>query len=193
MIAIFVLNSALDNHFLSYGTDWVRWKSSVNATEQMDFEERSQPTPGNRMLPSFGMCDLTDSRLDATKVYANKVKVICELSTHVLYQYVFLLLWFVLIVSLIVSCIGVVLNIAGHIKNTKFSRKNSPQKVYKLLTVRECEYLEFIRRRDLTTYGAVVKKLNHMNSPYSNNNNHNHFENENDELESMKMVAVSDA
>lgn len=188
LIALFILNSSLDNHFLSYGTDWVHWKA-LKASLQMDFEERTEPTPGNRMLPTFGMCDITDSRLDNTNDYANKVKVICEVSTHILYHYVFLFLWFVLFVSLIISCFGVILYILGHLKNMKYSRKkNSPQIIYKQLTMRECEYLEFIRRRDLTMYGAVVKKLHSMRSPYNNNNGH--YEDENDD--ELKMVSITE-
>lgn len=207
LIALFVLNNSLDNYFINYGTEWARWKLTTNATVQMAFEDRTSPTPGNRMLPSFGLCDMTDSRIDVTKVYTNKMKVICELSTHVLYQYVFLLLWFVLVLSLTLSCVGVLLYIGGHLKNICLCRKNSPKRVYKILTVRECEYLEFIRRRDLSTYGAILNKLNNRNSPYSNgnhdthnhvnsnhsNHNHNHFESQNDDLENMKLVAVSEA
>lgn len=33
------------------------------------------------------------------------------------------------------------------------------RKIYWMLTIRECEYLECIRRRDMTIYGEVVKNL----------------------------------
>ena len=31
--------------------------------------------------------------------------------------------------------------------------------MYKLLTFRECQYLEFIRSRDMTMYGSMINKL----------------------------------
>ena len=31
--------------------------------------------------------------------------------------------------------------------------------MYKLLTFRECQYLEFIRSRDMTMYGCMINKL----------------------------------
>lgn len=33
------------------------------------------------------------------------------------------------------------------------------RKMYNLLTLRECEYLEYIRRKDMPLYGKVIQKL----------------------------------
>lgn len=159
VIAFMVMNSSLDNTFYTYGTQWMSW-TRLNSTMQLDFDARHYPLPGNKMLPSFGICDVSDTRKDITSVYANKAVMVCEISSHVLYHYLFLIFWFVLILSISVSIVGLILNICGHINNMKFSRnRDSSKLIYQHLTVRECEYLEFIRRRNLALYGVVIAKL----------------------------------
>lgn len=156
----FVLNS----RFKTYGTDWVKW-SQQNSSAAYDFYKRSEPTPGNLMLPTFGMCVLANSRLSRIKNIEDQVTVVCEISSNVLYQYVFLVLWFVLIFSIVVSCLGILVYCFSHVHVAFFIRNEKSAKyVYKLLTYRECEYLEFIRRRDLAMYGVIVNKLREMNS-----------------------------
>jgi len=59
--AFYILNAVLDSRFTTYGTAWIAW-SRLNITHRYDFDMRALPTPGNQMLPSFGMCDLVDSR-----------------------------------------------------------------------------------------------------------------------------------
>jgi len=161
VVSFFVLNNSLDTTFLSYGVSWMSW-TRLNSTAQLEFESRDSPTPANRMLPSFGICDIGDTRKDVLTVYQNSVSMVCEISSHVLYHYLFLILWFVLVLSVVVSVVGVILNVLGHINNMKFSRDRASSKtIYQFLTVRECEYLEFIRRRNLALYGTVITKLRH--------------------------------
>lgn len=156
----FVLNS----RFQTYGMDWIRW-SRQNSTMAYDFYKRSGPTPGNMMLPTFGMCELVNSRLSKTRSISDRVIVVCEISTNVLYQYVFLVLWFVLVISICISSLGVLVYLISHFHVAFFIRNEKSSKyVYKLLTYRECEYLEFIRRRDLAMYGVIVNKLRELNS-----------------------------
>ena len=33
------------------------------------------------------------------------------------------------------------------------------RRMYRLLTLRECEYLEYIRRKNMPLYGAIIRKL----------------------------------
>ena len=157
--AFMVLNSSLDHTFYKYGTEWMSW-TRLNSTMQLDFDLRHSPLPGNKMLPSFGICDVSDTRQDLTRTYVNKAVMVCEISSHVLYHYLFLIFWFVLVLSISVSIVGVILNVCGHINNVKFSRsRDSSKLIYQHLTVRECEYLEFIRRRNLALYGTIIAKL----------------------------------
>lgn len=157
--AFYMLDSLLDNQFKTYGADWIEW-SKLSPTQRYDFDVRLQPTPGNRMLPSFGMCDLTALQLDRTTRSLDRVTVVCEISSNILYQYVFLVLWLILICSMVVSSVGVVVYIWQHFHITFFIKNEKKSKfVYKLLTFRECQYLEFIRSRDMTMYGIMINKL----------------------------------
>ncbi|XP_057315380.1 innexin inx3-like [Hydractinia symbiolongicarpus] len=155
-----LLDLFLNHHYFNYGVQWIRWARD-NTSLSMDFDRRTAPTPGNAMLPTFGMCDIHEARLDTVKAYKNRVKMICEISSNILYQYVFLVLWFVLIISITASCLGILLNIGGHVLTIACFCKNSKtaRYVYKYLTLRECEYLEFIRRKDLALYGDVLRLL----------------------------------
>jgi len=86
--------------------------------------------------------------------------VVCEVSSNILYQYVFLVLWMVLICSIALSALGIIIYLYQHVHVAFFIKNERSSKyVYKLLTFRECEYLEFVRRRDLTMYGVIVNKL----------------------------------
>ena len=157
--AFIMLDTLLDHQFKRYGLDWVEW-SKLSPSKRYDYDVRLQPTPGNRMLPSFGMCDLVASQKDIKTVSADRVTILCEISSNILYQYVFVVLWFVLIVSISVSCLGVLYYIYQRIHITFFIKNEHKSKfVYKLLTFRECQYLEFIRSRDLTMYGIIINKL----------------------------------
>ncbi|XP_066934567.1 innexin inx4-like [Clytia hemisphaerica] len=162
--AFYILDELLDYHFQSYGLDWINW-SYQNTTLRYDYERRLAPTPGNRMLPSFGMCDLVISRLDVKVDSVDKITVLCEISSNILYQYVFVALWYVLIISISVAALGVIVYLQQHIHVAFFIKNERSSKyVYKLLTFRECQYLEFIRNRDLTMYGIIVKKLRQKHS-----------------------------
>lgn len=157
--AFYMLDSLLDHQFKTYGSDWIEW-SNLSPTQRYDFDVRLQPTPGNRMLPSFGMCDLTALQLDRTIRSLDRVTVVCEISSNILYQYVFLVLWLILIFSIGISALGIVVYFWQHFHVAFFIKNERKSKfVYKLLTFRECQYLEFIRSRDLAMYGILINKL----------------------------------
>ena len=155
-----VLHGMLQFQFRDYGINWARWARN-NAVYTLDYNARTEPTPGNKMLPTFGLCELHEARLDATNEYVNQVKMICEISANVLYQYIFIAIWFLLIISITMSCIGVIINIAGHLIHVVClsQSETSSKYIYRFLTFRECEYLEFIRRKNLSVYGSVIRAL----------------------------------
>ena len=162
--AFYMLDSLLDHQFKAYGSDWITW-SQLSPTNRYDFDVRLQPTPGNRMLPSFGMCDLVVAQRDLKTRSIDRATVVCEISSNILYQYVFLVLWLVLILSITVSSLGVILYFWQHFHVAFFIKNERKSKfVYKLLTFRECQYLEFIRSRDLTMYGVMINKLRLLHS-----------------------------
>ena len=61
--------------FRDYGINWARWARD-NAVYTLDYTTRTEPTPGNKMLPTFGLCELHEARLDATNEYVNEVGVL---------------------------------------------------------------------------------------------------------------------
>ena len=61
---------------------------------------------GNALLPSMGFCDIHESSLEKRIAFHNKNRFICEISPHILYQYVFMVLWFFFISSVFISLIG---------------------------------------------------------------------------------------
>ena len=62
---------------------------------------------------------------------------------------------------MVVSCIGLVMLSLDHVITwTCIIRRGTlAKKMYKTLTIRECEYLEFIRRRNIPLYADVINKL----------------------------------
>ena len=91
----------------------------------------------------------------------NSHKFVCEISQNVLYQYVLILLWFLFIFGMIISCIGFIMQVVDHVITITcfLSQGSHAKKVYQSLTLRECEYLEFIRKKNLTIYGQLIRKL----------------------------------
>ena len=160
IMAYLCTDSTLLGNFKNYGVEWVRW-SSYNHSRAFDFFVGNEPKPGNVLLPSFGFCEIQEASMDIQHVFFNKNKFICEISPNILYQYVFVVLWFVIVTSIAISIAGFIINLAGHIITVAcFLRDGSPaKKVYRLLSLRECEYLTFIRRKNLPVYGEVLAKL----------------------------------
>jgi len=110
------LDYLLNNNFKYYGNEWVKW-SGNNNTVQFDYMDslRNSPRPGNMLLPSFGYCQLYSSAKDIKESVINKHKLICEISQHVLYQYVLLVLWGAILVGIIVSIVGLFLLIVHYL------------------------------------------------------------------------------
>ncbi|XP_047132006.1 uncharacterized protein LOC124811021 [Hydra vulgaris] len=171
-----LLNHILNHRYRDYGVNWLKWLQ-YNSSMALNYNLRKIPTPGNKMLPTFGYCDVHELAMDGESAIDNKNKVLCEISSNILYQYVLMVIWFVLILSITASIIGVFVYILTHLINIFYlvrSEKNS-KFIYRFLTFRECEYLEFIRQRNLALYGNVVREINAkivLNSNTIPTNNH---------------------
>jgi len=158
--AFLIINGTLNGRFTSYGSDWITWAKLENALAYDYMGQRGYPKPGNALLPSFALCEVHESAQDIKHVITNKHKFVCELSQHILYQYVFIVLWFAMMGGMFVSACGLLLQILDHcLTITCFLRNGNARKLYKTLTLRECEYLEYIRRTNLALYGQVLQKL----------------------------------
>ena len=143
------------------GSNWVKW-SQLENTIRHDYKGlRDFPKPGNELLPPFGYCDLYESSKDITTTHANEHKLLCELSQNILYQYCLILIWFTLVAGIIISCIGLLVLIVDHLIIVWCVLRHGilAEKMYKLLTLREYEYLEFIRHRNMPLYTAIIHKL----------------------------------
>lgn len=163
IIAYLCTDKLLLGNFRNYGVQWVRW-SNFNHSRAFDFFVGNEPKPGNVLLPSFGFCEIQEASMDIQHVFFNKNKFICEISPNILYQYVFVVLWFVIVTSIAISIAGLIINVAGHLITLAcFFKDGSPAKnVYKNLSLRECEYLTFIRRKNIPLYGEILGKLNQI-------------------------------
>ena len=87
---------------------------------------RLTPKPGDVLLPSFALCDIHEAAKDIKITLINKHRFICEMNQHILYQYVFIIIWWVMIIGLIVSVIGFILLFVSYILAYVSIRKLTP-------------------------------------------------------------------
>ena len=92
-------------------------------------------TPGNVLLPPMGFCEIHESSKDSKQSVTNSNKFVCEISPNILYQYVLILLWFLIVFSIIVSISGFLVNLIGHIVTvTCFLRHDNPaREIYQVI------------------------------------------------------------
>lgn len=161
LVAFFCTDRLLLGKFRSYGVRWVRWSKLENSIAYDYMGTRDFPKPGHELLPPFGYCELYEASKDIIRSHGNRHKFVCELSQNILYQYCLLVIWFVLIFGIIISCVGFLLLLLDHVITLLcvLRQGTMARKMYNVLTLRECEYLEFIRRRDIPLYAEVVQKL----------------------------------
>jgi len=154
----------LEGRYFNYGFEWCNWHIMPNSIAY-DITKRTSPKPGNFILPSWGLCDLHEALRDVRTTTINRHKFICEVSPHIIYQYILIILWFFFNIGIAVSTLGAVLHIVNHVKTFAcvfkpgFKKGTLTGEVYSLLTFREIEYLEHIKDQNMTTYGEVMRKL----------------------------------
>lgn len=159
--AFLISDSILNGDYRTYGQQWMTWSKLPNTLAYDYMGIRHSPKPGNVLLPPFAFCEVQESAQDIKNIITNKHKFVCELSQHILYQYVFIITWFCMIFGIIASVVGLLIQLAEHIMTMAcFMRGGAPaRKMYQVLTLRECEYLEYIRRKNMPLYGAVIQRL----------------------------------
>ena len=84
-----------------------------NALFEHNLKLRDVAKPGNVLMPAMGYCDVTEASRDVRNTRVNFHKVLCEISPHVLYQYVLLVFWFMIMIGIVVSVIGVLATLLG--------------------------------------------------------------------------------
>ena len=161
IIAFVVTDSLLNGDFRRYGSEWIAWSKGSNERAYDYTQSRQRIKPGEVLLPTFGICDVLELGKDVKHELLNKHKFVCEISQNVLYQYVLILLWFLYVFGMVVSCVGLIMQIVDHLITTAcfLSQGSQAKKVYQSLTLRECEYLEYVRKKNMPVYGKLIRKL----------------------------------
>lgn len=176
VIAFVATDKLLNGDFKNFGNEWIQWTKESN-TKAYDYTAmRQRFKPGEIMLPTFGFCEVLELGKDVKHTLLNKHTFVCEISQNVLYQYVLIVLWFLFILGMVVSCIGFITQLVDHLVTITcfLSQGSQAKRVYQSLTLRECEYLEFIRKKNLPVYGKLIRKLKEERlDRYGNSNGYN--------------------
>ena len=154
-ISFLSMDNVLYGEYADYGRKWVEWSRLHNTLMYDYMGMRDFPKPGNRLLPPFGYCEFYESAKDIKQSKANKFKIVCELSQHILYQYCFLLLWFCFVIGMIVSVLGMLHLLWTYFSNLMTIKCHGNYGI----TLREMDYIMYIKTRDSNLYGDVMIRL----------------------------------
>jgi len=162
-ISVFIiLNSILNQGFTNFGAKWLTW-SKLNNSLTFDYMGRRHfPKPGEELFPSFGFCEVWEGSQDVKLQITNNHKFLCEISQHVLYHYTFLVIWFAIVASMVVAVLGML-----HLLYQYFSWcccatwlvHPTHRSIYRSLSLREVQYLEYIRTKNSALHIEVVQQL----------------------------------
>jgi len=160
-VAFAVMDNVLLGEFQTFGSDWFGWTKLHNSIAYDYMGKREYPKAGDALLPPFGICDVEEIARDNKVSTENSHRFVCEISQHVLYQYVFVVIWYSIVASIVVSTLGFFQQVTEYLVTTFCVPKLVPgaKSMYKRLSLRECEYLEFMRRQNLGVYSEVIAKL----------------------------------
>merc|ERR1712183_1082529 len=115
--AMYVLSSVAAfcaTDFLLFGIDYGNWVKLANDKRHAHtYHHQEVPKPGNVLLPPMGFCDIHGASSDNRNRYINTHRYLCEISPHVLYQYMMLVLWFMLVMGIAISSIGFISHIVS--------------------------------------------------------------------------------
>ncbi|XP_057297140.1 innexin inx2-like isoform X2 [Hydractinia symbiolongicarpus] len=157
LFAFYFTDYLLLGNYVGYGKSYLDWTKLDTTEAHISARERVDPKPGNKLLPSMGLCDIHEATADVSSSTENINKFICEISPNILYQYVLIILWFLFVLSISMSILGLVSNIAEQVY--RLGSATSKKTIYRYITLRETEYLTFIRKKNMVLYGDVLRKL----------------------------------
>merc|ERR1719427_2365346 len=143
LIVFLGLDTILLGHFIPYGPNYVSATLMGNDLHEHNPKIRDVAKPGNVLIPAMGYCDVTEASRDVRNTRVNYHKVLCEISPHVLYQYVLLVFWFLLVIGVVVSVFGVIMSLCGHLVTCLvfMQGKDASRALYRELTSREIDYM----------------------------------------------------
>jgi len=161
VLAFEACDSILHGDFRSYGSKFANWVRLTNFEQHdHDLKVRAVPKPGNILLPPMGFCDIHEASRDVRNTHINTHRFICEISPHVLYQYVMLVFWYLLIMGIVISIVGFFQHLLVHLASyIKMNRHDPTGRLYRVLTLREIDYLDILRHKSTPCYGAILKKV----------------------------------
>lgn len=154
-------DSVLNGDFKTYGSKWIDWSKLSNENAYNYINKREFIKAGEKLLPTFALCDVLEQGKDIKHTLTNEHRFVCEISQHILYHYVLIALWFLIILGMVVSCVGIVIMILEYaLRSLKFAREEeAARKVFSTLSIREGEYLDFVRKKNVPVYGSLIRKL----------------------------------
>jgi len=160
VVGLLTIDSALNGAFLGYGANWLKW-TDLPREKMYEYTTQEHPKAGNLLLPSFALCQVRSEAQDIKTQYSNVHTYICELSQFVLYQYVLALLWFMHVIGVVISVLGLVKHMVKIIWNDCIPALDGSDitKVYSKLSVRERELLDYIRMKNIPMFGELIKKI----------------------------------
>lgn len=176
IVGFLFLNEVLNGKYRTFGSDWVDWSKLGNAISFDYMGGRATPKPANVLLPSFAMCEVFEEAADIKHTVMNSHKFVCELSNFILYQYILLVIWFAQVIGIVVSVIGLIMAIIDIVMVLCCFRATSTEQrnVYNRLSIRECEYLEYVRKKNMAMYGQLIDLLEADQALPTKNPTYNH-------------------
>lgn len=159
VVVLLLCDGTLNGDYLSFGTKWIKWAYEPERNNYVD--ARPYLEAGDTLLPTFGFCDVLEEGLDVKHTILNEHKFVCEISQHILYQYVLMAMWFLIIIGIVISAYGLISLLLSYIlwKAANQKDKDKSKLVYKQLTIRQGEYLMFVRQKNMLLYGEVLENL----------------------------------
>lgn len=161
LLVFLFANKMLYGNFSGLGTEVTKWGMMSNM-EMFDYRwNREAVKPADQLLPPFGICDVREGAKDLRHKVGNKHKFICEFSQHILYQYVFIMIWYVVVIGFVVSILGFLQHVGSHIYTLCAFRLGGSKAmgVLKIITMREYQYLEYCRKKNFVMYCDIVYVL----------------------------------
>ena len=154
-------DSVLNGDYKTYGSQWLDWSKLTNEDAYNYVNKRKFIKASEKLLPTFALCDVLEQGKDIKHSLTNEHRFVCEISQHILYHYVLIALWFLIILGMVVSCVGIVIMLLEYaLRSLKFAREEeAARKVFSTLSIREGEYLDFVRKKNVPVYGSLIRKL----------------------------------
>ena len=161
VLAFEACDSILHGNFRRYGSEFIKWASLENfERNDHNLKVRVTPKPANVLLPPMGFCDIHEASRDVRSTHVNTHRFICEISPHVMYQYVMLLFWFFLITGMVVSVLGFLQHALVHLASyIQMNRHDHTGKLYRVLTLREIDYLDILKNKSTPQYVKILAKI----------------------------------